>query len=412
MLTTLAALGLRALTLGLSGGRRDTFVLMAPSVEGSRGDAAMMEVLLRDLHERYHGRVVILCYRRTERYADFVRDFGAEVRCLETLIRHPVSLRQLLHRTHTFRFIGADIVDGFYSPLTTMLRLSVAQAFAYAESDAEIVSFSFSSASSASVSRIWKQLPLSLGLMVRDPQSKRRLAALLGRDVAQSTDLAFLLQPDDKGIDEQLGWIAAERGRGRTLIGIGANALLLDPGRRRALGAVITHLARHDERLSFLFVAHDLRATSNDLRAAEDVARQIAPELSPRIKIVSQPYGPRQLKAIAGRLDAVVSGRMHFAIAALSQGVPAFCLRYNGKVEGLLELVGLGSDIDSVSVEGDALSESWEQVADSIGRFLERREELAARVATRLAELKTLCAMTLRYPRLEAVERVASVHSH
>jgi polysaccharide pyruvyl transferase WcaK-like protein len=413
ILAKLAALVVRALTIGLSGGRqRDTFVLMAPSVEGSRGDAAMMEVLLRDLHERYHGRVVILCYRRTERYADFVREYGAEVSCLEALMLHPVSLRRLLHRTHTFRFIGADIVDGFYSPLTTILRLSVAQAFARAGSDARIVSFSFSSASTASVSHTWKQLPLSLGLTVRDPQSRRRLAALLGRDVAQTADLAFLLQRDERGIDEAAGWVAAERGRGQTLIGIGVNALLLDAAGRRALGAVVTHLALHDERLSFLLVAHDVRTRSSDLLAAEDTARHIAPGLAPRIEILRQPYGPRQLKAIAGRLDAVVSGRMHFAIAALSQGVPAFCFQYNGKVEGLLELVGLGDDVDDVSVASDALGESWERVADGIGRFLGRREELAARVAGRLQAVTTLAAATLSYPRLEAVEPAAPPRLH
>jgi len=412
MLTKLAVLGVRALTLGLSGaGQRDTFVLMSPSVEGSRGDAAMMEVLLEDLHERYRGRLVILCYRRNERYADFVRAFGPEVSCLETLLFHPVRFRQLIRRTHTFRFIGADIADGFYNPLTTLLRLSVAQAFACAESDARIVSFSFSSASTASVSQMWKQMPLSLGLTVRDPQSKRRLAALLGRDVAQTADLAFLLQGKERGIDEPLAWVAAERARGHILVGIGVNVLLLDAAGRRALGAVVERLACRDERLSFLLVAHDVRTRSNDLLAAEDVARHIAPELSPRVRIVRQPYGPRQLKALAGRLDAVVSGRMHFAIAALSQGVPAFCFRYNGKVEGLLELVGLGDDIDGVSVESGAVAESPERVADSIGRFLERREELAVRVASRLDGVKTLSAMTLSYPRLEVVEPAASAHS-
>jgi polysaccharide pyruvyl transferase WcaK-like protein len=322
--------------------------------------------------------VVILCYRRTERYADFVRDFGVEVNCLEILIRHPVRLRRLLRRTHTFRLIGADVVDGLYSPLRTILRLSVAQAFAFAESDAGIMSFSFSQAPRASVSCMWRQLPVSLGLVVRDPQSKRRLSALLGRDVAQSADLAFLLPRDEKGIDEQLGWIAAERGRGQTLI-----TLCKRPSGCRGRRRLAPESHGWPRECLVPIVAHDWRPNSSDLLAAEDTARHVAPELSPRIKIVGQPYGPRQMKAIAGRLDAVVSGRMHFAIAALSQGIPAFCFRYHGKVEGLLELVGLGGDIDGVSVESDALNESWEEVADRIGRFLRRREELAARVAGR-----------------------------
>src|SRR3954470_11344444 len=112
MLAKLAAFGPRALTLGLSHrDPPDSFVLMAPSVEGSRGDAAMMEVLLGDLRRRYSGRCVLLCYRRTERHADLVRQFAVEVESLEALARQPWRLRQLLKRTHTYRLIGADIVD-------------------------------------------------------------------------------------------------------------------------------------------------------------------------------------------------------------------------------------------------------------------------------------------------------------
>src|SRR6185295_14141831 len=144
MLTKLAAYGPWALTLGLSHRPApDTFVLMAPSVEGSRGDAAMMEVLLGDLRHKYSGRCVLLCYRRSERHADLVQQFGVEVESLEGLARQPWRLRELLNRTHTYRLIGADIVDGFYSTYTTLLRLSAAQTFAYAGCDAKIVSFSF-----------------------------------------------------------------------------------------------------------------------------------------------------------------------------------------------------------------------------------------------------------------------------
>lgn len=47
-------------------------------------------------------------------------------------------------------------------------------------------------------------------------------------------------------------------------------------------------------------------------------------------------------------LDAVVTGRMHLAIACLGQSVPAACISYQDKVEGLYQLLGLeGLAIDA-----------------------------------------------------------------
>lgn len=399
--TKLAALGPRALAFGLPrASATDTFVLMAPSVEGSRGDAAMMEVLLGDLRRKYDGRAVLLCYKRSEQHADLVRKFQVEVASLENLARHPLQLRQLLQRTHTFRLIGADIVDGFYSPLTTGLRLSAAQTFAHAGCDAKVISFSFCATPAPSIALLWQQLPGSLGLLTRDPESQRRLSKLLGREVAQAADLAFLLEPDATGIDDQLRWIEGQRGRGQTVVGIGVNALLLKAGAQRALAQVVTRLLQRQPQLSLLFVAHDFRAKSSDLDAARGTMSHIPPELSSRIGVVEQEHGPRQLKAIAQRLDAVVSGRMHFSIAALSQAVPAFCFRYQGKVEGLLELVGFGAEIEQLSIESGSLEPQWDVVAERIHAFLDRRAELAQRISAQLDQLKRLSALNLEHPRL------------
>jgi polysaccharide pyruvyl transferase WcaK-like protein len=359
-------------------------------------------VLLADLRRRYSGRCVLLCYRRSESHADLVRQFGVELESLEGLARQPWRMRQLLNRTHTYRLIGADIVDGFYSPYTTLLRLSAAQTFAYAGCDTRIVSFSFCATPAASVAELWRRLPTSLGLLVRDPESERRLSALLGRKVQQAADLAFLLESDDAEAEEQLGWIAEQRARGQTVVGIGVNALLVDAGGRRALARVLSSLATRDPRLSLLLVAHDFRTKSSDLDAALDTLSHLPPELQHRLSVVRREHGPRQLKAIAQRLDAVVSGRMHFSIAALSQGVPAFCFRYQGKVEGLLELVGFANEIETVSVDSGTLEPQWELVAERIHAFLERRSEFAQRISARLERLKALSALNLHYPRLDS----------
>jgi polysaccharide pyruvyl transferase WcaK-like protein len=399
--TRLASFGPRALALGLprSSGT-DTFVLLATSVEGSRGDAAMMEVLLGDLRRRYAGRAVLLCYRTSERYEDLVRQFGVQVTSLEDLARHPWQLRELLGRTHTFRLSGADVVDGFYSPLTSALRLLTVQTFAQAGCDARIISFSFGTAPAPTTVQLWRQLPASVGLLTRDPVSQRRLSSLLGREVAQAADLAFLLEPDATGVDEQLHWIEVQRSRGQTVVGVGVNALLLNVAGRQSLARVLTRLLEQRPQLSLSFVPHDLRPKSSDLDAARETVLHIAARFLDRVDVVAQAHGPRQLKAIAQRLDAVVSGRMHFSIAALSQGVPAFCFRYQGKLEGLLELVGLGPEMDQVSIDSAEFEPQWERVTERIAALLDRRIELSRRISARLEQVKKLSALNLDHPRL------------
>jgi len=91
---------------------------------------------------------------------------------------------------------------------------------------------------------------------------------------------------------------------------------------------------------------------------------------------------------------------MHFSIAALSQGLPAFCFRYQGKLEGLLELVGFAGELEAVSIDSAALEPQWELVAERIHAFLERRREFAQRISARLEQLKALSALNLKYPRL------------
>jgi colanic acid/amylovoran biosynthesis protein len=48
-----------------------------------------------------------------------------------------------------------------------------------------------------------------------------------------------------------------------------------------------------------------------------------------------------ELKQLAAKLDGVVTGRMHLAIAALGSGVPVATFAYQDKFEGLLMLFGL-----------------------------------------------------------------------
>ncbi len=92
-----------------------------------------------------------------------------------------------------------------------------------------------------------------------------------------------------------------------------------------------------------------------------------------------------ELKAIAGEVNLILTGRMHLAIAALGQGVPPLCVVYQGKFEGLMahfELDGLMLDPQDV-IRHNVLS-------DHLEKTTARAADLGAYIRTRLPTIRNL----------------------
>ena len=52
-----------------------------------------------------------------------------------------------------------------------------------------------------------------------------------------------------------------------------------------------------------------------------------------------------EIKAVAGLVDGVVTGRMHLAIAALGQGTPVAAITYQDKFQGLFAHFGVSESL-------------------------------------------------------------------
>lgn len=52
----------------------------------------------------------------------------------------------------------------------------------------------------------------------------------------------------------------------------------------------------------------------------------------------------REIKAIASKVDGIITGIMHLMIASVGVGTPVLGINYKNKMEGLLKLTGIGSD--------------------------------------------------------------------
>ncbi|HSW15180.1 MAG TPA: polysaccharide pyruvyl transferase family protein, partial [Solimonas sp.] len=114
--------------------------------------------------------------------------------------------------------------------------------------------------------------------------------------------------------------------------------------------------------------------------------------LGPRLRHPEQPLSAPALKAVAGAMDGVVTGRMHLAIAALGQGRPVAGLTYQDKFQGLFRHFELPTDLlmpPSQVVEPDRLT-------DLLRRFHADLAELEATVRRRLPQVQELALANLR----------------
>ena len=365
-------------------------VVLAPSLEGSGGDQAMLDVLLRRIRREWDAEVVLLSYHGWERYDAFRQRYGIRVEYLSSFILRPFRFGALMKRTAFFTFVGADIVDGGYGALKALLRLAVVRCFAAAGAKSAIISFSFSGEPARAMVSALRAMPEKIRLCVRDPVSADRVESIVGRPVVRSADLAFLLAPDRTGTDAEKTWIEAQKATGRVVVGVCVNALFVKDHAADAYSVLVDKLLAENESLAVLIIPHDFRKNSEDLNAAKSLFDSIDTRFGERIFILDHYKSAGQLKTVAGLTDTIVSGRMHFAIAGLGQGVPAFCIRYQGKFEGIFALFGLADYVGRMSVDVSDVTADPGRTAILVSRFLDTRAQTRAELLKKLPDIRAL----------------------
>jgi polysaccharide pyruvyl transferase WcaK-like protein len=121
---------------------------------------------------------------------------------------------------------------------------------------------------------------------------------------------------------------------------------------------------------------------------------KLAPLHSGRIALLPPNLGARRTKGVISHCDAVMAARMHCAIAAVSQGVPAVFLSYSAKAAGLARLV-YGTDRCCLKMDGNFRGNVTGLLKDILGE----RRELSAQIARTSSQLRvraTDAAVALR----------------
>jgi polysaccharide pyruvyl transferase WcaK-like protein len=309
---------------------------------GARGDEAMVLAIAESLRERRADlHVSVLVGSVPAETA--ARRIGFEpVRYSPSFIGVIQAIRG--SRPDALVVIGADMMDGYYSPTTSAMRLLAADRLTRDGVPSIVSGFSFNAHPDPLLASVFDALDPRVRLCVRDPLSLTRLRGFCKASPTLVADPAFLLRPDSTSSRvAQIGdWIARRRRSGDRVFGINLHPSLFpdapaDQHRlTQAVAAALTSIAG-SEAVSWLLLAHDFRSERScgvSLAQVECVAGE---RLGERLLRPTEALSAAELKAVTGALDGVFAGRMHLAIAALGQGTPIACLTYQGKFQGLLE---------------------------------------------------------------------------
>lgn len=385
---------------------RDSICLLPPSIPGSVGDEKAMRTCVQMLD----GEPLII-FNYEQHSWDFVAPNAISIAQFGTM--NPTSyykahgwkkflsiLMTILHftknvpticraflRSKRFIILGMDIMDGHYGALSALHKIVLAYIAVLCGVRVEIINCSFNDHPSPIVTAALRRLPQRVRIVAREKISQQRMEKALLRPIDLAADIVFLFDTHLDGgnpLQSHIDWIDAEKQKGQAVI-----AMNLADNRNypmeKLLRACVETIGRNPS-ISFVLVPHAAYTRTN--LPNENVLMEQLLSLVPlhdaaRCRIIHLPYDPRALQGVLEHLDFGICGRMHLAIGLLSAGVPACCIGYQNKFDGLLteylHMPELLLDMDAIFAAGNfnaVLQSVLPSVKDYTSRILKTLPEL------------------------------------
>lgn len=354
------------------------------SVGGSRGDEAMMMAVMQYYCEKY-AQIPITIVSGTEEGDCYIRHIPvAGVKSLKVWTgSYPLEriYKAVMEQKPTFVvLLGADCMDGFYSPFTSLTLLALHDLFSRTPGvESRLMGFSFNVKPYWLMCKAFRGIHKDTVLCLRDPVSLERFKKKTKMGAGLVADSAFMLRPDFgfQGFSELQAWVKERRQAGIAhVIGMNFHPMLRKYENTEEIREDALILALNMEKimkrnlaLAFVLIPHDDRSRLTDNLMLSTMAEYLREKgLENRIYYREEVYRAFQLKGLCQLLDGLVSSRMHLAIAALGMEIPVMAATYQGKFEGLFRHFLL--DESFLLRPGQFLS------ADMMSRFEHFLEEL------------------------------------
>jgi len=324
------------------------------SVRQSRGDEAMIEAATGEVRRTYPNLEVYIVTATAAASAD-VRAMGFKP--LE-LWRQPFSYETVAQELSLTRpdfglVLGADVLDGYYSPADAARMLLVADLMAAFGAKVSVLGFSFNSRPAKALREVFRLLDPGVVLNLRDAISLKRFDDFAQKRAHLVADAAFMLTPraDTAAVKQIASTIARQREQGRKVFVFNIHPMLFkkpEPAKLRhmiELAAVAMERLSREHNASWLLLAHDYRPEIADDNCLRPLADRLKPTLGDHVHHVDQALSAGEIKAVVGQVDGVITGRMHLAIATLGQGTPVAAITYQDKFQGLFAHFGVSESL-------------------------------------------------------------------
>ena len=244
--------------------------------------------------------------------------------------------------TDTFLVMGADVMDGYYSPIHSLKMIISADLMARCGVKTIFLGFSFNNQPTSLLKLAFQRLHPKVKVNLRDSISMTNYQNFTKRVGNLVADTAFLLTPQPVSVAFKAvsDWINQQKSLDRQIIVINYHSMLFKDrtGMAQLESSVKSSLEKTSSRykLSWLLLPHDNRVQAGDIIAMKKLYTTLTGEQNDNIFLVSVPPAAVEIKEIMGEIDGVIAGRMHLAIAALGRSKPVMVFSYQGKFSGLL----------------------------------------------------------------------------
>jgi polysaccharide pyruvyl transferase WcaK-like protein len=311
---------------------------------GAKGDEAMMLAVVSQLRAEHADLTVgvVVATPQAKRAAESLGMVA--VPAWSRRFSQDFS-NMLRFRPNRVAIVGADVMDGYYSPTTSSRLLLLADAMARRDIRTVILGFSFNAQPNPLLKTDFNRLSPAVAVHVRDKVSFERFRHFCRTPATLVADVAFLLQPAEPtpGVRAVQAWSSTRRAAGDLVLGFNVHPMLIPSASAEDIASLVRvtvealRAVAAQRSVSILLISHDYRGAQSDDACLKLVHGALADELGPRLMYCTQQFRAAELKTIAGAMDAVVTGRMHLAIAALGMGRPVAALTYQDKFHGLFE---------------------------------------------------------------------------
>jgi polysaccharide pyruvyl transferase WcaK-like protein len=361
-------------------------VLVAPPGGGNIGDQAMVEAFL----ENTTGGIRIVVRTGADITVPAEHAGRVELHPLSSLIHgggheHRAAIegyRRLLSSARSVTVVGADAMDGAYDVRASVRRADVATLARRLGLDARILGFSWNGKAHPGARRaLVRAGRAGVLLLVRDPVSAERARADGLPRVTEVADAVFSARTvSSRPVTEYLG---AAPGPYVVVNASGLVARSVDQVTEYA-GIVRSCL---DAGLAVVLLPHVLRSSSSDLTACRALLERVD---DPRVILIERQLAPAEVRGLCAGARFVLAGRMHLAIQALWSAVPAITISTQGKVEGLMRLLGT----ETLCV--DPAHGLADRVHPLISDVLARRDWYRTQIAGRLPDVRALADLNFQ----------------